>query len=97
MTKLNDIRNTPETEITINAINKITAKVTVKKTPELITATRITTKTLGTKDNTTNLCISGHQRQLTTKRQLQAEEIKGQSCASTLTKWDTTLINVQIQ
>ena len=50
----------------------------VRTTPEAITATKITTRNLGTKDEqitaTGNQRITGHQRRLTTK-QIKAEEI----------------------
>ena len=73
----------------------------VRTTPEAITATKITTRNLGTKDEqitaTGNKRITGHQRQLTTKTLIKAEEILTQLSALTATKWDTTPTNVQVQ
>ena len=73
----------------------------VRTTPEAITATRITTRNLGTKDKpitaTGNQRITGHQRRLTPKTQIKAEEILAQLSALTATKWDTTPTNVQVQ
>ena len=99
--KHDNTQNKHKTRITINATDKITSKVMVRIIPEAITATRITARNLGTKDEpitaTGNQRVTGHQRRLTTKTQIKAKQIIAQLSASTATKWDTTPTNVQVQ